>query len=74
MMGFLVAQTVKNLPVMWETRVRSPWSRRSPGDWNDYLLQYAYLENPMGRWAWWAIVYGVAKSRAITLSLQHQEL
>ena len=27
-------------------------------------LQYSYLENPMGRGAWWAAVHGVAKSRA----------
>ena len=26
-------------------------------------LQYSCLENPMDRGAWWAIVYGVAKSR-----------
>ena len=25
-------------------------------------LQYFYLENPMDREAWWAVVHGVAKS------------
>ena len=27
-------------------------------------LQYSYLENPMVGGAWWAVVHGVAKSRA----------
>ena len=26
-------------------------------------FQYSYLENPMDRGAWWAVVHGVAKSR-----------
>ena len=30
---------------------------------NGTSLQYSCLENPMGRGAWWAAVYGVAKSR-----------
>ena len=29
---------------------------------NGYPLQYSYLENPMNRGAWWAIVHGVTKS------------
>ena len=40
-----------------------PGSARSPGDWNDYPLQYSCLENPMARGAWWAAVLGVTKSR-----------
>ena len=36
---------------------------RSPGEGNGDRLQYSSLENPMDRGAWWAIVYGVAKSR-----------
>ena len=35
---------------------------QSPGEENDYLLQYFCLGNPMDRGAWWAIVHGVAKS------------
>ena len=35
----------------------------SPGEGNGNSLQYSYLENPMDRGAWWAIVHGVAKSR-----------
>ena len=32
------------------------------GEGNGTPLQYSCLENPMGRGAWWAAVYGVAKS------------
>ena len=32
------------------------------GEGNGNPLQYSCLENPMGRRAWWAAVYGVAKS------------
>ena len=41
----------------------TPGSGRSPGDANDNPLQYSGLENPMGRGAWQATVYGVAKNR-----------
>ena len=36
---------------------------RSPGEGNDYPLQYSCLENTMDRGAWWATVHGVTKSR-----------
>ena len=36
-------------------------SGRSPGEGNGYPLQYSYLENPMDRGAWQAIVHGVTK-------------
>ena len=36
-------------------------SGRSPGGGNGNPLQYACLENSMGRGAWWATVHGVAK-------------
>ena len=36
-------------------------SGRSHGERNGNLLQYSWLENPMDRGAWKAIVYGVAK-------------
>ena len=39
-----------------------PWVRRVPWKGNGNPLQYSCLENPMDRGAWWAIVYGVAKS------------
>ena len=34
-----------------------------PGEGDDYLLQYSYLENSMDREAWQAIVHGAAKSQ-----------
>ena len=40
-----------------------PGSQRSPGEGNGNPLQYSCLGNPMDRGAWWAIVYGVAKSQ-----------
>ena len=39
-----------------------PGSGRSPGERNGNPLQYSCLKNPMDRGAWWATVYGVAKS------------
>ena len=36
---------------------------RSSGEGNGNPLQYSCLENPMDGGAWWAAVYGVAKSR-----------
>ena len=41
----------------------SPGLGRSPGEGNGNLLQYYCLENPVDRGAWWATVFGVAKSR-----------
>ena len=38
-------------------------SRRCPGGRNGNPLQYSYLESSMDRGAWWATVYGVAKSQ-----------
>ena len=63
----LVAQMVKNLPAMQETRVQSL-------GWEDILknemathssipsIQYSCLENPTDRGAWRATAHGVAKS------------
>ena len=39
---------------------------RSPREGNSNPLQYSYLENPMDRGDWWAIVYGVAKELDMT--------
>ena len=57
----LVAQMVKNLPVMQETQVQSlgqedPLEKGMAG----YPLRYSRLENSMDREAWW--VYGVTES------------
>ena len=40
-----------------------PGLGRSPGEGDGYPLQYSCLENPIDRGAWWAIVYGDAKSQ-----------
>ena len=40
-----------------------PGSGRFPGGGHGNPLQYSYLENPMDRGAWWAIIHGVAKSQ-----------
>ena len=40
-----------------------PGSGRSPGVGNGNQLQYAHLENSMGRGAWQAIVHRAAKSQ-----------
>ena len=40
-----------------------PGSGRSPREGNGYLLQYACLENPMDRAAWWATPHRVTKSQ-----------
>ena len=39
-----------------------PGLGKSPGGRNGNLLQDSWLENPTDRRAWWATVYGVAKS------------
>ena len=38
-----------------------PGLGRSPGEGNSKPLQYSCLKNPMGRGAWQATVYGVAR-------------
>jgi len=59
----VVAQRLKCLPAMRETRVPSRGQEDSPGAGNGNPLQYSCLENPMDGGAWWATVHGVAKSR-----------
>ena len=70
----LVAQRVKHLPGMRETRVRSLGQGRSPGEGNDNPLQYSCLENPMDRRGWWATVHRVEhnQTRLKTLSTHAQ--
>ena len=62
----LMAQMVKNLPVMQETWVRFPgWEDRPPSNprRRNWLPTPAFcLENPMDRGTWWATVHGVAES------------
>ena len=60
----LMAQTVKHLPTIWETQVRSPPGLgRCPGEGNGNPLQYSCLENPMDGGAWQPTDHGVAKSQ-----------
>ena len=59
----LVAQTIKNMPAMWETWVWCLGQGRSPGEGNGNQLQCSCLENSMNRGAWWATVHGVPKSQ-----------
>ena len=59
----LVAQTVKNLPAMWETWVR-PLGQEDPlQKQNGNPLWYSCLENSTNRGAWRVTVHGVAKSQ-----------
>ena len=53
----------KNLPAMQKTWVKIPGLGRSPGEGKGNPLQYSFLENPMDKGAWQAIIQGVAKSR-----------
>ena len=48
----LMAQTVKNLPAMQATQVKSLRQGRCSGGRNGTPLQYSCLKNPMGRGAW----------------------
>ena len=56
-MTSLIAQLVKNPPVMQETPGLIPGLRRSPGEGIGYPLQYSGLENSMD-----CTVHGVAES------------
>ena len=58
-----MAQRLKHLPAMRETRVQSLGQEDSPGEGNGNPLQYFCLENPMDGGTWWATVHGVAKSQ-----------
>ena len=64
-LGFPVASLVKNPPANSVDRGDIGLicgSRRSLGRGHGNLLQYSCLENSMAREAWWAAVYGAAKS------------
>ena len=59
---------VKNLPASagdGRDMVLIPGLGTSPGVGNGNPLQYSYLENFMGRGAWWAIVHGVTHDGAL---------
>ena len=54
---------VKNLPANAGDTGSVPGLGRSLGVENGNLLLYSFLENPVGREAWWATVHRVAKSQ-----------
>ena len=58
-----MALAVKNPPANAGDSGSIPASGRSPGEGNSNQLQYSYLENPMDRGAWRAVVCGVTKSQ-----------
>ena len=60
--GFLGASVVKNLPADAGNTGLIPGLGKSPEVENGNPLQCPCLGNPMDRRAWWARVYGVAKS------------
>ena len=70
----LVAQVVKNLPVMWETWV---WSLGWEAVLEEGMATHFSILSwriPMDRGAWWATVYGVTKSQTwLSDSAQHME-
>ena len=53
---------VKNLPAAGVDMGSIPRLGRSLGEGNGNALQYSYLEDPMDRGAWWAMVHRVTKS------------
>ena len=57
-----IAQRVKNLPAMRDSRAWSLGLGRSPGERHGNPLQHSCLENPIDGGAWQATVHGVAKS------------
>ena len=62
-MGFPGDSVVSSLPARAGDTGSIPGSGRSPGEGNGYPFQYSYLENPMDRGAWQAIVHGVTESK-----------
>ena len=65
-MGFQVVLVVKN-PLANAGDIRDvgsiPELGRSPRGGHGNPLQYSWLENPLDRGAWWAVVHAVSKSR-----------
>ena len=66
-----MAQTVKRLRAVWETRVQSPGWEDPLEKENGNPLQYSCLENSMDGGAWWATVHGVTKSQTRLSDFTH---
>ena len=60
--GFPGGSVVKNPPPNAGDMGLIPGSGRFPAGGNGNPLQHSWLENPMDRGAWWALVHRVAKS------------
>ena len=61
-MGFLGGRDGKESACSMGGLSLIPGLGRSPGEGNGNPLQNFYLENPLDRGAWWAIVHGVTNS------------
>ena len=61
-MGFPCSSVVKESACSAGDRGSIPGLGRSPGGGNGNPLQYARLENPMDRGAWWATGNGTEES------------
>ena len=64
-MSFLGGSDSKESSCNVEDLDSIPRSGRFPGEGNGNALQYSCLGNSMDRGAWWVIVHGVVKSRAL---------
>ena len=62
---------LKNLPANAGDSGLIPGLGRSPGEGNGKQLQYSYLENPLDRGAWQAIVHGVTRESGMTKQLNN---
>ena len=71
LLGFPGGSVVKNPPVNGGDVGLIPGLGISPRGGKDNPLLYSYLENPMDREAWWAKVYGVAKSQTQLSACTH---
>ena len=70
----LVAQSIKKLPVVQETRVQ-PLGQEDPGEGNGKPLQHSCLGNHVDKGAWWATVHGVTRvgHNLVTKPPRHRE-
>ena len=77
-LGFSGGSDGKESTCNAEDRGLIPGLERSPGEGNDYPLQYSCLENFTDRRTWWATVHGVTESdttERLSLSLfTHSQL
>ena len=58
-----IGSVVKNLPASAGDLGSIPGLGRSPGGGNGNPLQYSWMDDPMDRGAWQAVVHGVTKTQ-----------